>query len=77
MKLKSEFIKLPQEKRLYQLPVPILGLTGGISSGKTTVSTIMAQNGLAIINADSLVKEIYSWPETIQFIKKNFPEAII
>lgn len=76
MRLKQELIKLSPEQRLYQLQVPIIGLTGGISTGKTTVSTILGQKGLAIINADSLVKEIYSWPETIQFMQGHFPDVM-
>lgn len=76
MKLRRELIKRLPQQRLYQLPVPIIGLTGGIATGKTTVSNLLNQKGLAVINADSLVKEIYSWPETIQFVQDHFPHAI-
>ncbi len=76
MKLRRELIKRLPQQRLYQLSVPIIGLTGGIATGKTTVSNLLNQKGLAVINADSLVKEIYSWPETIQFVQDHFPHAI-
>lgn len=68
---------LPQDKRLYHLPVPVVGLTGGIATGKSTVAKLLSAAGFAIINADELVKEIYKQKDTIEFIKKNFPDAVI
>lgn len=36
----------------------IIGLTGGIASGKTTASQYLAQKGLAIIDADTIAREV-------------------
>ena len=36
----------------------ILGLTGGIASGKSTVSAYLAQNGALIIDADLIAKQV-------------------
>lgn len=36
----------------------LLGLTGGIGSGKSTVSALLAQRGAVIIDADAIVKEL-------------------
>ena len=36
----------------------LIGLTGGIASGKSTVTKILAELGAAIINADSLAREV-------------------
>ena len=36
----------------------IIGVTGGIGSGKSTVSKILASFGAQIIDADRLAKEI-------------------
>jgi dephospho-CoA kinase len=76
MKIKSKFNRLNDENRLYKLNVPVIGLTGGIASGKSTVTAILKQKGLPVIDADHLVKEIYTLPETLDFIKKNFPDVI-
>lgn len=36
----------------------IVGLTGGIGSGKTTVSTMLAERGAAVVDADVLAREV-------------------
>ncbi len=36
----------------------LIGLTGGIASGKSTVAKILTELGAAIINADSLAREV-------------------
>lgn len=36
----------------------LLGLTGGIGSGKSTVSALLAKRGAVIIDADAIVKEL-------------------
>lgn len=36
----------------------LLGLTGGIGSGKSTVSALLAQRGAVIIDADAIVREL-------------------
>ena len=76
MKLKAKYQRLTPEHRLYGLKVPVIGLTGGIASGKTTVAEAFKKHGIPIINADHLVKEIYTLPETFSFISKEIPEAI-
>jgi dephospho-CoA kinase len=35
-----------------------IGLTGGIATGKSTVSNILADNGFDIIDTDKISKEI-------------------
>lgn len=76
MKLKKTHRLHSSDQRLYQLSVPVIGLTGGIASGKTTVSRLLSERGFAIINADHLVKDVYSLPETQAFVLKRFPDVI-
>lgn len=38
----------------------VVGLTGGIASGKTTVSRMLAQRGLPVVDADALVHTLQS-----------------
>lgn len=76
LKLKQKFISKNKDNRLYQLDLPIIGLTGGISTGKSTVAEILKSHGFPLLSADQLVKKIYSTEESLDFIKKNFPSAI-
>jgi dephospho-CoA kinase len=75
--LKSKWITKDPTSRLYQLNVPIIGLTGGIATGKSTVAKILREKNFPIIDADQLVKNVYKRVEVIQFIRTNFPAAII
>lgn len=38
----------------------LVGLTGGIGSGKTTVSAALAERGAVVIDADAIVRELQS-----------------
>jgi dephospho-CoA kinase len=74
-KLKSIFAKLTPEKRIYQLDKPVIAITGGIATGKSSVSEILNSKGYKIIDADKLVKGIYQTQEALDFVKSNIPEA--
>ena len=56
----------------------IIGLSGGIASGKNLVAEIFSKNGAAVFDAD---KEVHALLEgdksTIAAIKKNFPESFV
>lgn len=73
--LKPQLIKLTPSQRLYQYDKPIVALTGGIATGKSTVSQLLKQRGFKIIDADQLVKDIYKTAEARQFIKEHYPSA--
>jgi len=50
----------------------IIGLTGGIASGKSTVSNILRQLGAYIIDADKLAREVVlpgepGWKEVVEY----------
>lgn len=76
MKLKTKNRLHSSDQRLYQIRVPVIGLTGGIASGKSTVSRMLKERGFEIIDADQLVKDVYAIPETFEFIQKKHPEVI-
>ena len=76
MKLKSIFTTKTTEERLYKVPCPVIGLTGGIATGKSSVTRKLEDLGLKVICADKLVKKVYDQSETFDFIKSKFPEAI-
>ncbi len=73
--LRAKFVRLSPAERLYGMQRPILGLTGGIATGKSTVSKILTMRGIDVIDADRLVKTIYREEGTRSFIRGNFPSA--
>jgi dephospho-CoA kinase len=50
----------------------IVGLTGVIGSGKSTVATSLRKQGLTVIDFDALAKASLSWKETQQDIREAF-----
>lgn len=48
---------------------PIIGVTGGIASGKSFVSRTFAELGALVIDADALVHEQYERPEVIETVR--------
>lgn len=76
MKLKPEWKKLGQKKRLHALSVPVIGLTGGIATGKSTVAKMLTGHGLPVINADKLVKDVYARDEVKAWIRLNYPDVM-
>lgn len=63
--------------RLYQLPCPVIGITGGIACGKTTASEYIKSKGFKVINADLLVKKIWHTKDAFLYLEKNVPSLII
>ena len=45
-------------RRMYIAPMILVGLTGGIGSGKSTVSTMLAGRGADIVDADLITREV-------------------
>jgi dephospho-CoA kinase len=54
----------------------IIGLTGGIGSGKTTISNHLKSLGIPIYNSDDQAKKILYLPETIESLKTVFGNLI-
>lgn len=76
-KLKSNHIKLTKEKRIYNASHPIIALTGGIATGKTTSLDFFKKTGLKVIDADRLIKEIYASANSLEYIGKLVPGAVM
>ena len=56
----------------------IIGLTGGIGSGKTTIAKLFEAEGIPIYISDEEAKKIMSFPETVKAIETVFgPEVIL
>lgn len=55
----------------------IIGLTGGIGSGKTTVAKQFIAAGISVYIADDEAKKILQQPEIIDQIKNTFGDSVI
>lgn len=55
----------------------ILGLTGGIASGKSTVSKKLKELGSYIIDADKISREVSGSTEVLKKLEENFGSEII
>ncbi|MES2811000.1 MAG: dephospho-CoA kinase [Bacteroidota bacterium] len=55
----------------------IIGLTGGIGSGKTTIARLFQAEGIPVYIADEEAKKILDLPETIEKVSKEFGNTII
>lgn len=56
----------------------LVGLTGGIGSGKTTVSAALGERGAVVIDADAIVKELQSPGQPVlEAMVERFGEGIL
>jgi len=57
---------------------PVIGLTGGIASGKSTVGKILSGIGVAVIDADQLSREVaVKGGEGLEAIVSEFGESVL
>jgi len=54
----------------------VIGLMGGIGSGKTTVAGILADNGAKLIDADAISARLHETPEIRQAIRARWGDAV-
>ena len=54
----------------------VIGLTGGIGSGKSTIAKYLVSLGYPVYVADDAGRKVMQFPEVIQAIKEKFGTAI-
>jgi dephospho-CoA kinase len=74
--LQARWRRLTPEQRLYGRDYPVVALTGGIGSGKSTVGKFLAQKGVPYVSADALVKWIYAREESRTWLARHYPEVV-
>jgi len=58
--------------------VRIIGLTGGIAAGKSTVSTRFAEHGAVVVDADRLARDaVAPGSPGLQAVRERFGDAVI
>lgn len=55
----------------------LFSLTGGIGSGKSTVSKVFAEHGVAIVDADVISHEVLQRPEVVQQVTSEFGSSVM
>ncbi len=55
----------------------LLGLTGGIASGKSTIAQMLREDGVPVIDADLLAREVVEpWGPAIDRIRARWPDCV-
>ncbi|HMO37565.1 MAG TPA: dephospho-CoA kinase [Gemmatales bacterium] len=64
-------------KSLPSQSIPVLGLVGGIGSGKSYISHMFAQLGAVVVDADRIGHEVLLRPEIVQAIRDVWGDAVL
>ncbi|HEX8914053.1 MAG TPA: dephospho-CoA kinase [Humisphaera sp.] len=57
--------------------VPIIGIAGGVGSGKSHVARLFGQLGCVVIDSDAQVTEAYALPEVREAIRQWWGDAVL
>jgi dephospho-CoA kinase len=57
--------------------VPLVGLTGGLGSGKSTALAALGRLGAETISTDAVVHELYDTDEVIAAVRERFGDEVI
>lgn len=67
----------PLVKNTTPIKTKIIGLTGGIGSGKTTIANYLISKGIPVYISDQEAKKVMELPEIISKISQTFNEDIL
>jgi dephospho-CoA kinase len=56
---------------------PIIGLAGGIGSGKSYIAGLLAELGCGVIDSDAQVREVYRHPQVLATIRSWWGEGMV
>lgn len=75
----SASIPVFDRKRVESLPHvrPIIGIIGGIGSGKSFVASLFGELGAYVIKSDDLVHDVYRQPAVLQTLRTWWGEDVI
>jgi dephospho-CoA kinase len=67
----------PNHLANHAAPMIVIGLLGGIGSGKSTVAAAFERCGAASIDADGLAHEVLALPETVDRLREAFGSDVL
>lgn len=56
---------------------PVIGIVGGIGSGKSFVARVLGELGCDVIDSDRLAREAYELPDVVRRVSECWPEAVV
>ena len=56
---------------------PIIGIVGGIGSGKSRVARVLGELGCAVIDSDALAHAVYAEPDVVETIVGWYGDSIV
>ena len=57
--------------------IPLVGILGGIGSGKSTVARLFGDRGCAVIDADAMAHEVLETPQVKSMLVREFGGSIL
>ncbi|MCH2133965.1 MAG: dephospho-CoA kinase [Phycisphaerales bacterium] len=57
--------------------IPVIGLTGGIGSGKSLVASVLARRGCVVADADTLAKQALDEPGVLETLRSRWGDSIV
>jgi dephospho-CoA kinase len=76
-KVKSKKVEIEEITPTEEKKPKIIGLTGGIGSGKTAVANYIQSKGIPVYISDLEAKKVMELPEVITEIESNFGESVV
>ena len=55
---------------------PVIGISGGIGSGKSTIARLFGENGCLVLNADDHVRELYRDPQIRETLRQWWGDGV-
>ncbi len=55
---------------------PIIGIAGGIGSGKSFIARLFGELGCSVVDSDAAVREVYTQPAVLQTIQNWWPGVV-
>lgn len=59
------------------MPPKVIGVAGGVASGKSTVAGMFARLGAVVIDADVISKEMLNTPDVVRRVREAWGEGVL
>lgn len=56
---------------------PVVGIVGGLGSGKSTVARLLAERGAQVVDADRIAHQVLERPDVCEAMRQQFGEKVL